>query len=977
MRKLFKLLALTLAITSVFVSCESCDTDDVTDPNGGELVGVVTSESGSPLFNVKVSANGAVAYTDESGIFELTGLSPDNYVVQFEKDNYVSNFRKVNVFREKQTVVTASLFEIDVSVSLSSSEDQEVSFNNAVVSIPANGLKDQNGQAYTGDYTMNAKYFSPVADNFFDAFPGDFTGMSATGEEGVLESFGFINVELSAAGQELDLADGTIADIQIPIPQELLNNAPDPIPLFYFDEEAGIWQEEGSASIVDGKYVGSVSHFSNWNADFLYIDESCTIKGRVVDQNGTPLSNALVKAQGLDFSGGNRTYSEDNGRFDMSIKSDASIKVFAQTVSSLSGIVLGQSQIEFANPSCSPGGMRDIGDLIIEVEIDTHGVDTTMADRVWWDVSIGYDEIRDNVLACMVGRNGDIYFADSYNEITETFDWVAQNSNLTQTLLGVDFIDGNTIWACGNNGAILKTENAGQNWQQIQLNTSGNDLYEIEFVGSNFGCMVGTVGNIWYTNDGGNRWDKTNTNIIQDLYSVDFIDDKIGWAVGTVGKIFKTTDGGVNWAEQNSNTTSTLHDVSFLNDLFGWAVGEDGTLLMTENGGSSWTSMNGLSGHDILSVQFVTRTSGYATSATGRLFTTRDGGVTWTNEKIANRKLWDIEIMTGAFYGIVVGEDYSKTFTPQYPEGSNGWNVVYDNSNMSFNAIEYIDDNRVVAAGNSGRIMFSNDGGSTWSAASVPVSVDLYDLAISNNGIYAAGDNETILRSSNGSQWTTIHQVSNNRKIVAIQANNNSIWILTQDEGGYNSEFKYSFNGGSSFANASGLPSGNFEWFNDFHIKSNGTGFIVGTDETVDYEAIIFESFDNGRNWSKVNLGSLQEGEFTTIEFYNDELAWVSGDLFSNTMMVTEDGGNTWQMQYTFIVFGIIDFEIVDKNYGWALMGLGSGIENSIRVSTNRGIDWYRQSEDGAVSCLDMRNRLNGVYATEDGKIYRSTTGGF
>ncbi|MDQ3020610.1 MAG: YCF48-related protein, partial [Bacteroidota bacterium] len=36
------------------------------------------------------------------------------------------------------------------------------------------------------------------------------------------------------------------------------------------------------------------------------------------------------------------------------------------------------------------------------------------------------------------------------------------------------------------------------------------------------------------------------------LYSVDFVNTNTGYAVGTVGTIMKTTNGGGNWEVQNS-----------------------------------------------------------------------------------------------------------------------------------------------------------------------------------------------------------------------------------------------------------------------------------------------------------------------------------------------------------------------------------------------------------------------------------------
>ena len=58
-----------------------------------------------------------------------------------------------------------------------------------------------------------------------------------------------------------------MADIVMPVPSEILNSAPATIPLWHFDEDLGSWVEEGQATLVNGEYVGQVSHFSFWNYD--------------------------------------------------------------------------------------------------------------------------------------------------------------------------------------------------------------------------------------------------------------------------------------------------------------------------------------------------------------------------------------------------------------------------------------------------------------------------------------------------------------------------------------------------------------------------------------------------------------------------------------------------------------------------------------------------------------------------------------
>ena len=58
-------------------------------PLVANLYGVVTdAETGYPLPGVKVTIDGLVVFTDASGNYGFTGLTPGAYTITFEKDGY-------------------------------------------------------------------------------------------------------------------------------------------------------------------------------------------------------------------------------------------------------------------------------------------------------------------------------------------------------------------------------------------------------------------------------------------------------------------------------------------------------------------------------------------------------------------------------------------------------------------------------------------------------------------------------------------------------------------------------------------------------------------------------------------------------------------------------------------------------------------------------------------------------------------------
>lgn len=137
-------------------------------------------------------------------------------------------------------------------------------------------------------------HLTPSDENIDKLMPGMLYAQTAANQEAVLETFGMLNVELrGSAGQKLNIAQGHTAEITMRIDDTQLATAPNSIPLWHFDEEKGYWKEDGVATKVGNKYVGTVSHFSWWNCDTFFNTVSLTVT--VVDSSGNPLSNVGVQ----------------------------------------------------------------------------------------------------------------------------------------------------------------------------------------------------------------------------------------------------------------------------------------------------------------------------------------------------------------------------------------------------------------------------------------------------------------------------------------------------------------------------------------------------------------------------------------------------------------------------------------------------------------------------------------------------------
>ena len=138
-------------------------------------------------------------------------------------------------------------------------------------------------------------------------------------------------------------------------------------------------------------------------------------------------------------------------------------------------------------------------------------------------------------------------------------------------------------------GTILTTSDGGVTWTP-QVSQSSATFFDVAFADEANGWAVGNAGALFQTTDGGTHWiDRTlpcgrTCNKLTDLIRVRFTDAQQGWIVGEHGQIFRTTDAGFNWVEEASPVKRSLMALSFPHTTAGWAAGEGGTIISISPG---------------------------------------------------------------------------------------------------------------------------------------------------------------------------------------------------------------------------------------------------------------------------------------------------------------------------------------------------------------------------------------------------------
>ncbi len=135
------------------------------------------------------------------------------------------------------------------------------------------------------------------------------------------------------------------------------------------------------------------------------------------------------------------------------------------------------------------------------------------------------------------------------------------------------FVNHDTGFVCmGTN--IYRTVNGGSTWN-IQF-TCGKFISSFDFIGET-GYAVGKFGAILKTTNTGVNWTVINTfNTNQYLFECSFLNESTGWVVGDTGLILFTTNGGNSFIQETSGTTKRL-TTSYLRDSTIWCAGGLGT----------------------------------------------------------------------------------------------------------------------------------------------------------------------------------------------------------------------------------------------------------------------------------------------------------------------------------------------------------------------------------------------------------------
>jgi photosystem II stability/assembly factor-like uncharacterized protein len=427
------------------------------------------------------------------------------------------------------------------------------------------------------------------------------------------------------------------------------------------------------------------------------------------------------------------------------------------------------------------------------------------------------------------------------------------------------------------------------------------------------------------------------------------------WTVGDGGFIFHTRDGGATWTPQDSGTQEDLLCVSVVDASTAWAAGRRGIVLFTSDGGNTWQALDPGLGRDIYDISACgTDQAGnpcaWAVAEGPVVLRTTDGGLGWDHRDPGNQSRLTSIRASGPDTAVAGGENGTVLYTS---DGGNTWSLrVTDTGDNLVDMCAAGTPSTLWAVGETGTAITSGDGGLTWTAHNLETTTTLSAVcAVNASTAWLAGGGGLLHKTTDGCATWGSQDVGNSNNILAIYADgNDDAWVV-----GENGMVIRTYDGGTTW-----IPQyvGDGRSLSDVCAVDRDTAWVAG--ET----GAALRTTDGGFTWSGVYPGTT--GNLYGVASPGPADAWLVGQ--NGLVLRTWDSGKSWEEQPSRASYDLHDISCVDGKIAWAV-----GRRGTIVRTFDEGYTWYRQDpKDTEESALD----LLGVFAASATTAYAVGRGG-
>lgn len=302
-------------------------------------------------------------------------------------------------------------------------------------------------------------------------------------------------------------------------------------------------------------------------------------------------------------------------------------------------------------------------------------------------------------------------------------------------------------------------------------------------------------------------------------------------------------------------------------------------------------------------------------------------------------------------------------------------------SESSVKDMVLLPNNRIVAVGTGATIMITDDFGETWDIQCQPAHVDYETYFTSVCFIdeytgFVTGSHLTLLKTVDGGEsWIQISGGENDHYLSYSKIH------FVDDSTGFLSGYYWgvfllkTFDGGTSWDT---MLNPDQLYFNGFQFVNQNTGFLISAG--VDY---YHKSDDGGLSWDTTFVEpAIENLEIKTINFVNEDIACLGACIHNGgdcnyIILKSNNGGNNWYEVFSDPSFILQTIYFMNDNIGLSLGAL-PWYTNSLLRTDNGGESWQITDTLGNWFLEDISIDENGtgLMTGRYGQIYKTTDWG-
>ncbi|MCD6024274.1 MAG: hypothetical protein K0Q91_1190 [Fibrobacteria bacterium] len=555
----------------------------------------------------------------------------------------------------------------------------------------------------------------------------------------------------------------------------------------------------------------------------------------------------------------------------------------------------------------------------------------------------------------------------------------------------------------GANANMRRTTNGGDTWAEITsgvatelrgvwVNAAGDRFYAVGAGGRLLRSQTGLSGSWSAQSIGGTT---------QTLNAIHSNNSRV-WAVGDSGviRLRTATSAGAFTAINSAGTTQKLNGVWCQSNTNAVIVGDGGLILRTTNTGTGWTSLGsaGLTTENLHHVYFRgTSDTGFIVGANGTILRTVNG-TTWTKMTSgtgeALRGVYLSATSQDTVYAVGSGGAIRKTVT--------GGNWSGRTNSQILRGVTWHSSTVGFAAGDSGVILRTTNGGLGWRPVASGITDSLYGIFSNGSSLWAVGKGGVLRRSTAPTTTTptfTSPATGTTERLNAVHFTSNSVGYIV----GNNGLIRKTIVSGNNTWTTQGGPSLTTEHLVYVHFKGNGasngandTGFAVGVNGT------ILRTTNGGTVWTRdstytgtslngvhaitgnIVLAAGDDGKvlknpgnspntstLRSIHPVTPSLVYTVGT--GGTIAKTTNGGDDWVLQTSNTSQTLNGVSFLNAGTGYAVGNAGV-----ILKTVDGGANWVAQASNTSQNLLAVQILSNDtVYVTgASGVILKTVNGG-